>query len=287
MKFGILTEEQLKAASAGRLDRLFELWHRDVQPGGARMDIVLGNRRDSSSPVRGGILTNAVIELKTSGARLMIWYDPLELLYDARIKESGYSREVIDEITEILKEDRDPGPDFDPVANPEKLDFDNIARQIARWLLKFRGYRKLENENRTFFELESFLNLECGIPALYFVLDEAGLGYDTGERKRLVEVYEGLINMEEPSKRVDRALNALRISNILEFSPDCEEKTGLEELVNEKFPRIQQAVDDIRLLKKEFDLTGSDGLKGFMNRFVLKYRLPGVWSMKDETEGLF
>ena len=288
MKFGTLNETQIKDAAGGRLDKLFEIWHRDLNAlHGQDVEIVLGNRRDSGSPMRGGVLTDAAIEIKDGRTRLMIWYDPLELFYDARIAEIGYSSRVIEEITEMLREDRDPGPEYDPVGNPGKLDFGNVAVQIGRWLMKFRGYKRLRNEERNLFELESFLNLECGIPALYSILEEAGFDRSNYEQKRLAEVYEGLRNMEEPSKRVDRALNALRISNILEFSPDSEIKTGLSELVEMGFTRISSVIGELGVLREQNSLSEADGLNGFMREFVLKYRLPGSWISVDETTGIF
>ncbi|HAK47317.1 MAG TPA: hypothetical protein DCO79_15535 [Spirochaeta sp.] len=284
MKSGIMSENQLKSAAGGKLDKLIDIWHGDVNDRcSKRVDIVLGNRRDNSSPVRGGILTSAVIEMNDENTRLMIWYDPLELYYEARISEIGYSSLVIDEITEMLKEDRDPGAEWDPVSNPDKLDIGTIAGQIGRWLMRFRGYKKLGNENKNFFELESYLNHECGIPALYSIFDEAGFDRSGIEQKRLLEVYEGLRNMEEPSRRVDRALNALRVSNILEFSPDSEEKRGLEELLNTRFGKIMKINKDIGELKNSGDLTKAEGLNSFMRKLVLKYRLPGSWVSVDET----
>lgn len=288
MKFGTLTEKQIKAAAGGRLDGLIALWHRDVKDSeGGTIEINLGNRRDSSSPVRGGILTDAAIEIKKEGTRLMVWYDPLELYYEARIKDAGYSSDIIAEMTEMLKEDRDPGAEFDPVSNPDKLDWGQIAAQIGRWLLKFRGFLKLKNENTNFFELETFLNLECGIPALNRVFADADFNGTVLQHKRLVEILEGLSQMDEPSKRVDRALNALRVSNIMEFSVDSDEKTELAALLKEKFPRILSMKDEIDELKSEFTLTEPGGLNLFMKKTVLKYRLPGSWVSMNETAGIF
>ena len=284
MKFGILNENQLRAAAGGSLDKLIEIWHRDVSMKyGTRIEIVLGNRRDSGSPVRGGILTDAAIEMKGNASRLIIWYDPLELYYEARIRETGYRNEIIDEMTQMLKEDRDPGPEFDPVGNPGKLDWDMVARQIGRWLMKFREFRRLKNEDRSFFELEAFLNLECGIPALYNIMDEAGFNGAKGEQKRLQEVYEGLCTMEEPAKRVDRVLNALRISNILEFSKDSDEKKALGELLSRRFKRILAVSEEIDGLKTEFLLSDPVELNAFMRKFVLKYRMPGSWISVNES----
>lgn len=288
MKYGILTEDRLKTAAGGKLDKLIDLWHRDVLvKNDQRVDIALGNRRECSSPIRGGILTSAAIEMKDGNVKLMIWYDPLELFYEERIAEVGYSNKVIEEITAMLKDDRDPGMEYDPVSNPDKLDFGSIAGQIGRWLLKFRGFKKLKNENSNFFELESFLNLECGIPALYSLFDEAEFDYFPIENKRLSEVYEGLRTMDEPSKRLDRALNALRISNIMEFSTASDIKTGLEEVINARFPRIVEVKEDIDELKKDWDMTDAEGVNAFMRKFVLKYRLPGSWLSFDETTGVF
>jgi hypothetical protein len=277
----------LKAAAGGRLDKLIDIWHRDTESrSSGRIDINLGNRRDSRSPVRGGILTDAAIEMKAEEIRLMIWYDPLELYYESRIRDAGYNGDVIAEITELLREDRDPGKEFDPVANSDKLDWDMVARQIGRWLLKFRGYKRLKNENSSYFELEAFLNIECCIPALYDIFEEADFDRGEGESKRLREVYEGLCAMEEPAKRVDRALNALRISNILEFSPDSDKKTALEALLSGRFKLVQSFIEEIDQLKKEYNLTDSSGLNIFMRKLVLKYRMPGSWVSADETAGI-
>ncbi len=288
MKFGLLTEAQLLTASDGQLEGLAGIWHRDIlQKYGKDIEIVLGNRRDSSNPLRGGILTSAALEIREGAVRLLIWYDPLEILYEARVAEFGYSRAVIEEMTQMLSEDRDPGPEFDPVSNPEKIDYGSVAGQIGRWLLKFRGFRKLANENKAYFELESFLNLECGIPALYSLFEEAGFDRTGIEGKRLTEVFEGLRNMEEPSRRVDRVLNALRISNILEFSPESGEKKDLEKLIDEKFKRVFGTAGEINTLKSERRLSEPDGLDSFMKRLVLAYRLPGSWVSVDETTGVF
>ena len=289
MKFGILTEEELRKASDGKLDNLIDIWHRDLKAiKGEDLEIVLGNRRDSSSPVRGGILTNAVIEMSAGRKRLMIWYDPLELFYESRVADSGYTAGVVSEITEMLKEDRDPGMEYDPVSNPEKLDYDNIARQIGRWLLRVRGFRRLRNEKNEYYELDSFLNTECLVPALYSLLDEAGFDYSRGEEKRLREVYEGLCNMEEPEKRLDRALNALRISNIAAFNSKSDVLAGkLDELLAERFKRVLEVKTEIDGLKDQFDLKDSASLYSFMSKLVLKYRMPGSWSAFDETTGVF
>ena len=98
------------------------------------------------------------------------------------------------------------------MSNPGKIDINSIAVQTGRWILKFRGFLKLGNENRQYYELESFLNSECSIPALYALFEESGFSRAGTENRRLTEVYEGLRNMDEPVRRVDIALNALRIS---------------------------------------------------------------------------
>ena len=283
MNFGILSETQLKETTGGKLDKLIDIWNRDVTAKtGKKIDIVLGNRRDNESPVRGGILTEAALEIKEGRTRLKIWYDPLELYYEARVSEMGYHGNVIEEMTEMLREDRDPGPEYDPVSNPQKLDADLLARQIGRWLLKFRGFKRLRNENSNFFELEAFINLESGIPALYSLLDEACFDFSSGEKKRLREVYEGLSNMDEPSKRIDRTLNALRVSNLLQFSTESKEKTALKSLISGKFGRISAISDEIDELKSECGPDNAAGLDKFLKKLVLKYRMPGVWVSIDE-----
>ena len=288
MQFGLLNEKQIIEAAGGLLDKLVMIWHHDIAARyNSDIEIVLGNRRDSQSPLRGGVLTDTAISIIDGQVRLIIWYDPLELYYEARIAELGYSSSVIDEMTAMLSKDRDPGAEYDPVANPEKLDYINIGAQIGRWLMKFRGYKRLSNEDKNFHELETFLNLECGAPVLYSVLDEAGLDWSTLERKRLEEVYEGLRNMEEPAKRIDRTLNALRISNIFEFSPDCDLKDGLEELLSSRFPRILETAEGLGQMKKDYNLLDPDGLNRFMRDLVLKYRMPGSWITLDETKGIF
>ena len=288
MQFGLLNEKQIIEAAGGRLDKLVEIWHHYITAQySSDIDIVLGNRRDSQSPLRGGVLTDTAISIIDGRVRLIIWYDPLELYYEARIAELGYSSSVIDEITSMLSDDRDPGPEYDPVAHPEKLDFINIGAQISRWLMKFRGFKRLANEDKNFHELETFLNLECGTPVLYSVLDEAGLDWSILELKRLEEVYEGLRNMEEPDRRIDRALNALRISNILEFSSGCDLKDGLVELLGSRFPRILETAKGLEQMKKDYNLLEPDGLNRFMRDLVLKYRMPGSWITVDETTGIF
>ncbi|MDC7228327.1 MAG: hypothetical protein PQJ61_16310 [Spirochaetales bacterium] len=288
MKFGTLSEQQIKEAAGGKLDKLIALWHADIKKKyGKRVDIVLGNRRDSLSPVRGGILTNAVIEMKGEDSRLMIWYDPLELYYEARISELGYDGGVIEEITAMLRDDSDPGMDYDPVSNPDKLDINSIAVQLGRWLMKIRGFAKLANENPRYYELETFLNSECGIPVLYNLFNEADYSYAETEEKRLIEVYEGLRNMDEPKRRVDIALNALRVSNILAFSTDSEVKSSLQELLKDRFERIMRVSTEIDKLKSGFELSSPDGLSKFMKKLVLQYHLPGSWVTVDETTGVF
>lgn len=289
MKYRILTEQQLKESAEGRLERLFEIWHRDlVELRGEDLTIVLGSRRDSSSPVRGGILTNSVIEMDGSEKRLIIWYDPLELYYEARIAESGYTAGVVSEITELLRFDQDPGAEYDPVLNPDKLDYDNIARQVGRWLLRIRGFKRLRNERKEYSELDAFLNAECIIPALYSLFDEAEFDYSRGEEKRLREVLEGLSNMEEPSKRLDRALNALRIANLLSYCGDNNPAAdGLRALLKERFPGISAACTEIEELKKGYNLKEAESLYSFMSSLVLKFRMPGSWVSFDETIGIF
>ena len=93
--------------------------------------------------------------------------------------------------------------------------------------------------------------------------------------------------MEEPKKRVDRALNAVRVSNILEFSRDSEKKSGLGELAGKRFGRIAEAVKNIESLKRKYKPETADGLSEFMRRLVLEYRLPGSWYSTDETTGIF
>lgn len=189
-------------------------------------------------------------------------------------------------MTEMLKEDRDPGMDYDPVSNPDKIEWDNVIRQVGRWILRFRGFNKFSNKNRSFFELETFLNLECAIPLMYSLFDEAGWDWSKGEQRRLKEVYEGLSSMEEPSRRLDRALNAVRISNILEYNPDSELKSRLEELLNERYSRTLEARETIDSIRAEFDLSNPTEYLEYIKKLVLQFRMPGDWSAIDETAGI-
>ncbi len=287
METSFLTEEQILKASGGSLDKLVKIWHREVNsPGKGRVEIVLRDRRDGKDPVNGGILTEASIQIMGNSARLVIWYDSLELYYDARIAETGYSRTVIDEISKMLKEERGPGPDYNPVSNPERIDWDKVSRQIGRWLLKFRGYKKIHNENRKFYELETFLNLECAVPPLYSLFDEADYDWSCGEYKRLVDVLEGLENMEEPSRRIDRALNAMRIDNIMDFSVDSDKKKELESLLEKRFKLILESRDKIDTIKKTVDITSPDGNFEFKRKLVLGFRMPGTWTSFNEVAGI-
>ena len=264
------------------------MWHCAVGERFERsVEISLGNRRDSESPIRGGILTESVITLKDGAPSLMIWYDPLEIYYEDRINELGYSRAVIDEMTDILGADRDTGPDYDPVLNPGRLNWDKVARQTGRWILKVRGFKKLHNENRNMVELETFLNLECGIPALYSLFEEAGFDRTAGEHKRLEEVYEGLRNMKEPSKRLDRTINALRIANLLKYGNEEDEKEALKALLEERFERTAAVAVEINDMRADYKLDRSDELDNFMRKLVLKYRMPGSWTSLDETVSIF
>lgn len=287
MQFGILNEKQLKEAAGGKLDRMLELWHETLSVKTDKtIEVNLGNRRDNGSPVRGGVLTESVISMKGEQTVLMIWYDPMEIYYEARISELGYSSAVIEEMTEMLQEDRDPGMNFDPVSNPDKLDWDNVIRQIGRWLLRFRGYNKLNNENKNFFELETFLNLECSVPLMYSLFEEAGYDRAAGAEKRLIEVYEGLSGMEEPSKRLDRALNALRISNIMEYNEESELKTRLTTLLDERFGRTLENKAEIDKIRSESNLSSPAGYLEYVKKLVLKFRMPGTWTAVDETAGI-
>ena len=287
MKFGFLDQQQLSAASNGKIDGILELWKQAVGArGGSGFDVVLGNRRDNGSPIRGGVLTESVVTMGPDGERLIIWYDPMEIYYERRIAELGYSRAVIEEITEMLRIDKDPGADCDPVANPDKIEWDNVARQIARWTMRFRGYKKFQNANKNFFELETFLNLEAAIPVLYGLFDEGGWDKSAGVKKRLTEVFEGLSAMDEPARRLDRALNALRISNILEFSTDCNEKEGLIELLKSKFSRTLDVAERIDQIRGGFSLDDPAQYAGYLNKLVTAYKMPGDWSYFDETAGI-
>ena len=287
MQFGILDEARLKAEAGGALDKLLELWHEAVSArSNTKIEVKLGNRRDNGSPIRGGVLTESVITMNANRTVLMIWYDPMEIFYDSRIAELGYSSAVIEEMTEMLKEDRDPGLGFDPVSNPDKIEWDNVVRQIGRWILRFRGFNKLSNENRNFYELETFLNLECSIPLLYSLFDEAGYDRSNGAEKRLLEVYEGLCSMEEPSRRLDRALNAVRISNILEFNKEGETKGKLEALLIERYSRTLADRAKVDSLRADYDLTKPEGYIGWVKELVMQFRMPGDWSAVDETIGI-
>ncbi|MBI9107686.1 MAG: hypothetical protein JEZ04_13140 [Spirochaetales bacterium] len=287
MQFGILDEVRLREEADGEIDKLLDLWHEAVATRtDKKIEVRLGNRRDNTSPIRGGVLTESVITMNAGRTVLMIWYDPMEIYYDSRIEELGYSKAVIDEMTEMLKEDLDPGAEFDPVANPQKIEWDNVVRQIARWTLRFRGYNKLHNENKNFFELEAFLNLECAIPVMYSLLEEAGWDRSAGASKRLSEVYEGLSGMEEPPRRLDRALNALRISNILEYNEESELKGRLAELLAERFKRTQEDRARIDLIRADYDLGQPAGYLEYIKKLVLTFRMPGNWTALDETAGI-
>jgi len=287
MQFGIMDEVRLRAEADGRLDKLLDIWHEAVTSVSGRMiEVKLGNRRDNGSPIRGGVLTESVITMTSDQAVLMVWYDPMEIYYDTRIRELGYSKAVIEEMTEMLKEDRDPGPDYNPVSNPDKIEWDNVVRQIGRWILRFRGYNKLGNENRNFFELETFLNLECSIPVLYSLFDEADYDWSSGAQKRLLEVYEGLCSMEEPSRRLDRALNAIRISNILEFNPESELKDNLMSLLSERYALTLNAREKIDSIRKDYDLCTPSAYLEYVKKLVLTFRMPGDWAAVDETAGI-
>jgi hypothetical protein len=88
MRFGILTEKQIREDGGGRLDRLLDLLHEAVSARTENeIEVNLGNRRDNGSPIRGGVLTESVITMKGDKTVLMIWYDPMEIYYDSRIGE--------------------------------------------------------------------------------------------------------------------------------------------------------------------------------------------------------
>ena len=288
MQKELLEEKGLRDAAAGKLDNIINLFKNTVKENsGNAITVCLGNRRGSGRPLPGGILTESAIMMKDDEPALVILYDPLELYYDERIAESGYSMAVIEEITSMLRDNRSPGAGYNPVVNPEKMNPDVLARQIGRWVLRFRGFMKLYNENRNFAELETFLNLECGIPPLYAVFDEANFDFKEGELKRLQEVYEGLKNMEEPSKRLDRALNAIRVANIMRYSPESNHKEALNELLLERFNRIKEVSEEIAVMQDESSPDDAAEHNEFMKRLVLRYRMPGNWSSVSETGGIF
>ncbi len=285
MQTETLNQKQIIEASGGLLAGLLELWaDASAVRFGSAVPVMLGNRRDNASPVSRGILTETVLTSKDGSLVMMIWCDPMELYYDKRIAESGYSGELITEISEMLRTGTVPGPEFDPVKHPDKIEWDGIARQIGRWLLRARGFKKLRNEDRHFHELESFLNLELMIPPLYALFDEAGYSWKSGEEKRMRDVLEGLRNMDEPSKRIDRVLNCIRLSFIYRYSAAAGiDSAEVKETVNSRFESFTELIEQITSMADNADMVSPEGNISFRKELVRKFRIPGNWSAVDEV----
>ncbi len=285
MQIETLNQKQIIDASGGLLAGLLELWaDASTLRFGSAVPVMLGNRRDNASPVSQGILTETVLTSKDGSLVMMIWCDPMELYYDKRIAESGYSSELITEISEMLRTGTAPGKEFDPVKHPDKIEWDGIARQIGRWLLRVRGFKKLRNEDRHFHELESFLNLELMIPPLYALFDEAGYSWKSGEEKRIRDVLEGLKNMDEPSKRIDRVLNCIRLSFIYRYSAEAGiDSTELKETVISRFESFPELIKKISAMADNADPVSPEGNISFRKELVRTFRIPGSWSTVDEV----
>lgn len=286
MTLNLATEEAIRALDNPFINRALDLWAEETTRRlGRPLEVVLGNRR--KHPALGaykGLNTQVTLSSLESRNYLAIWYDPYDLKYNELVAQMGRTDELLETLGPMLESGLDLGPDYEPSLHLEKLDWDMLLRRILFWVLRARGFIKMANKDSRFQELESIVNLECWTPALNGLLREMDYNIAPSVKELAEDTVSGMSGMEEPTRRADRALNALRIWNLLKVC-DPIDAGPLVELLDARFPRIRNLVDEVDEMAGSHKLDDPVAVAAFTGEFIRRYHLPGEWERADEFSG--
>jgi len=282
----LATEEAIRSLDNRYINRALDLWAEETTRRlGRPLEVVLGNRR--KHPALGaykGLNTQVTLSSLENRNYLAIWYDPYELKYNELVARMGRTDELLETLGPMLESGLDLGSDYEPSLHLEKLDWDMLLRRILFWVLRARGFTKMANKDGRFQELESLVNLECWTPALNGLLREMEYNIAPSVKELAEDTVSGMAGMEEPARRADRALNALRIWNLLEVSDPVDAKP-LTDLLESRFPRIKALIAEVEELAASRRLDDPAAVAAFTGDFIRKYHLPGEWEKADEFSG--
>jgi len=288
MELNFATEEPLRALNHPLLTGVLDLWHREAESLlGRDIPVLVGNRRKhpTMSAYR-GMNTQVTLSILDRKLYLALWCDPYELLYGEMLKEMGYGEPLVRALGPLLESGADLGENYEPSRNLARLDWDSLSRRMIFWVLRIRGFRKMGNRDRRFGELESLLAAEAWTPPLNRVLEDLDIQAADTLPGLVEDTLAGMMAMkEEPPRRVDRAVNALRLWNLLAVCP-AEQAGRIDALLAESFPRIREAVGTIGSLAEGLDLNRPEDNLKFMEGFIKTYRLPGEWEPVNEVEAI-
>ncbi|MBI9101164.1 MAG: hypothetical protein JEY99_02025 [Spirochaetales bacterium] len=286
MNINFATESSIRLLGNGYINKMMDIWHEDVKQHLNRdIDILVGNRRRHPAlSVYKGLNTQVTVTRLDKRAHLVIWYDPYEVLYAEMLGEMGYGEALINKIGPLLESGADLGADYEPADNLEKLDWDSILRRIGFWVLRVRGFQKIANKDGKFAELDNIVNTECRTPPLNELLTTLGYDFESGLSSVVDDTLEGMSAMEaEPPRRMDRAINALRLWNLMEACSE-EDRQRINKVLSASFPRIQEMVIKIGELSGRFDVNIPDENLAFNWSYIKENRLPGDWEAVDEIK---
>ncbi len=288
MKMNFAAEGAIRELGNEAINRVMDMWHKDVLTYFNRdIEILVGNRRKhpALSQYR-GLNTQVTLSVLDKKTYLAVWYDPFDIIYSELLAQMGYGQELINTMGSILEASDDPGTDYEPSLNLEKLDWDLLLRRIIFWILRVRGYKKLANKESRYLELETLINTECWTPPLNNILQEMEYDFRTNMTSVVDDTLEGMAAMDqEPPRRVDRAVNAIRLWNLLEVCSGNDKKR-IYKVLTDTFPRILEVVERTGKLAEGFDLNDSEGNHNFAVAFIKENRLPGDWEAVDEIRDL-
>ncbi len=286
MTLNLATEEAIRDLNNPYINRALDLWAEETSRRlGRPLEVVLGNRRKHPAlKAYKGLNTQVTLSSLENRNYLAIWYDPYELKYNELVAQMGRTDELLETLGPLLEADFDLGPDYEPSRHLEKLDWDMLLRRILFWVLRARGFIKMANKDGRFQELESLVNIECWTPALNCLLREMDYDIAPSVKELAEDTVSGMAGMEEPSRRADRALNALRIWNLLKVC-DPEDGKPLNDLLEQRFPRIKTLITEVDEMAALRRLEDPAEVILFIGEFIRKYRLPGEWEKADEFSG--
>ena len=286
MTLNLATEEAIRDLNNPYINRALDLWAEETSRRlGRPLEVVLGNRRKHPAlKAYKGLNTQVTLSSLENRNYLSIWYDPYELKYNELVAQMGRTDELLETLGPLLEAGFDLGPDYEPSRHLEKLDWDMLLRRILFWVLRARGFIKMANKDGRFQELESLVNIECWTPALNCLLREMDYDIAPSVKELAEDTVSGMAGMEEPSRRADRALNALRIWNLLKVC-DPEDGKPLNDLLEQRFPRIKILITEVDEMAALRRLEDPAEVILFIGEFIRKYRLPGEWEKADEFSG--
>ena len=284
MKMNFGSESGIRQLGNNCLNSIMDIWHEEVKNKLNRdMNVLVGNRRAHPGlSAYKGLNSQITVSNLDRRACLVVWYDPYEILYEELLNELGYGEELMNRIGSMLEAGISLGPEYEPADNLERLNWDDILRRIGFWILKVRGYKRIANREKKYAELESIISTECSVPPLNSILKDVSYDFETGLVSLVDDTLAGMDAMDcEPPRRMDRAVNALRLWNLMEVCSEDDRKR-IETVLTESFPRIGEAIVKTGEIAGKSDILTPEGNLEFNWNFIKENRLPGDWEAVDE-----